>query len=547
MTRDLNAASALEADYVIVGAGSSGCVLAERLSADPKVRVLLLEAGPEDRSLLIRMPRGIGRMLTPGDPHVWDYDVAMGGNRGSETWLKGRTLGGSSSVNGMVYVRGQPQDYDAWERAGCAGWGWAEMGRCFKALEDHELGPGPERGAGGPLKVSVHPKGDAVLEAVIRAAEDVGIPRVGDVNEAEQGGIGYQTRTISKGRRWSAADAFLKPAASRPNLRVLTGARARRIFFEGRRAAGVELEVGGVVRVANARREVILSAGAVQSPALLQVSGVGPAAWLQSLGVPVLVDAPGVGENLREHRAMMMMYRLADGGLNHEFHGLRLLANVLRYQFLSSGPMTHAAHELCAFVKSDPGLERADCELGFGLFSISLKDGKVEVDAEPGLSIAAYYCRPDSRGSIRIQSKDPMAPPKIDANYFGDVQDRRRSVDMIRLVRRLMGGPALSAHVVAELAPGPGAQSDEEILEAFFTSGSSCYHVSGTCRMGADPSSVVDPDLKVRGVSGLRVVDTSIMPELVTGNTNGPAMAIGLRASELILKDAAAPAAPSAA
>jgi choline dehydrogenase-like flavoprotein len=436
----------------------------------------------------------------------------------------------------MVYVRGHPADYDAWEAAGCAGWGWKDIGRCFKAIEDHPLGAAEWRGAGGPLKISIHPSGAPVCEAIIAAGEEMGTPRVADVNDADQGGIGYQPRTIHRGRRMSAADAFLHPAMKRPNLTVRTGAHARKVVFEGLRAVGIEYRSEGGVQVARASREVILSAGALHSPALLQLSGVGPAAHLATLGVDLVKDAPDVGANLREHRVLMVGVRLTRGSLNADLGGLKLLGNVLRYQLFGSGPLTHAAHEVCAFVKTRPEYDRPDAQLGFGLYSMAVIEGKVVLEAEPGMSIAAYFTRPESQGSVMIRSADPEAALAIDANYFSAEADRRHSIDMLRFIRRLLAQPALAPFVVAETVPGPAFETDDEILSAFQQMGGTAYHVAGTCRMGADEGSVVDPQLRVRGVEGLRVVDTSVMPTLVSGNTNGPAMAMALRASELILQ-----------
>jgi choline dehydrogenase len=524
-------------DFVIVGAGSSGCVLASELTRDPACRVLLLESGPPDTSPLIHMPRGIGKLLTPGNPHVWSYKASKGPGRDSEDWMKGRTLGGSSSVNGMVYMRGLPSEFDDWAAAGCMGWGWSDIGRCFKAMEDHELGEAEWRGAGGPLKVSIHPNDNPLYEAILSACVQAGVPRVEDVNAAIDGGMGYQPRTISGGKRWSAAKAFLDPARSRKNLTVRTGVHVQRVVFEGTRAVGVELRDGngaGGVTVVRAAREVLLCAGALHSPMLLQTSGVGPADLLQRLGIPVVAHSAGVGKHLLEHRCMMMQVRLREGSLNREYQGWRLGKNLLRYLTSQSGPMTCAAHEVCGLIKTRPELPRPDGELGIGLYSINVKDGKVVLEDQPGMTWVGYFTTPDSEGSVQISARDGQAAPVIDANYLHTARDRRHSADLVRAMRRILGQPALASYVVAETQPGPAYDSDDELVEAYSRFGSTAFHVSGTCRMGADAGSVVDPQLKVRGVQALRVVDTSIMPTLISGNTNGAAMAMGLRAAEII-------------
>jgi choline dehydrogenase len=526
-------------DYVIVGAGSSGCVLANQLSSDPSCTVLLLESGPSDKSPLIHMPRGIGKLLDASNPHVWSYQASKGPGRDSEEWLKGRTLGGSSSVNGMVYMRGLPSEYDDWEAAGCTGWGWSDIGRCYKAMEDHALGEAEWRGTGGPLKISMHPRDNPLYEAILKASEQAGLPRVEDVNASPQGGMGYQPRTISDGRRWSAAKAFLDPARSRPNLTIRTGTHVQRVLFEGTRATGVETRDDAGLSTVLATREVILSAGGLHTPMLLQTSGVGAADLLQGLGIPVVAHAPGVGAHLLEHRCILMQVRIREGSLNREYQGWRLGKNLLRYLGAHSGPMTCAAHELCALLKTRPELPRPDAELGIGLYSVNVKNGKVVLDDAPGMTWVGYVTQPTSQCSVRITSRDGQSPLAIDANYLDTARDKRHSADLIRAMRRILSQPALQAHVVEEITPGAAYASDEELVAAYAKFGSTAYHVSGTCRMGADAASVVDPQLRVRGVQGLRVMDTSVMPTLISGNTNGPAMAMAMRASEIIRRTGA--------
>jgi choline dehydrogenase len=525
-------------DYIIVGAGSSGCVLANRLSKDPATSVLVVEAGPEDKSPLILMPRGIGKLLMPGNPHVWDYPASPGADRTQEIWLKGRAVGGSSSINGMVYVRGAPLDYDTWASLGCTGWGWSEMGRCFVALEDHVLGPAAWRGIGGPLKISMHPPGSKLCEAVISAAEQLGIPRVADMNDVTavaEGGIGYQPSTTWHGKRFSAARAFLTPIRGRSNLDVLSETQAVRVNFDGRHASGVTLRNAAGTRIVTARREIILAAGAIESPKLLQLSGIGPGPLLQSLGLPVVVDAPNVGRNLREHRYLKTQYRVTAGSCNQALRGFGLLKSLLQYALFSTGALTHAAHEVGAFVKTRPGLEHADAQIGVTLYSLRESEKGIGVDRFPGLNILGYFTRPESQGELRIVSPDPAQKPFINGNHFAAEIDRISAVSLFRFLRALGKQTALAPWIVEEIDPGPSIRTDEDVLANAISLGGIAMHISGTARMGADAESVLDPQLKVRGIDGLRVVDTSIMPTIVSGNTNAPAMAIGLRAAELIL------------
>ncbi len=529
-------------DYIIVGAGSAGCAVANRLSADPANTVLLVESGPADDNMFVHMPRGIGVIANPGSKYIWEYDVDLGGNRGTERWFRGRTLGGSSSTNGMIYMRGAPLDYDGWAAMGCAGWSWAEVGPVFVALEDHDQGPGQWRGTGGPQRITTHPAGDPLQEAIIRAGVEMGIARVDDVNElnaVQEGGIGYQPTTRDGGKRFSSARAFLEPVRARGNLHIATRTDALKIDFERQRAVAVRLRDKAGARRVQAQREIILCAGAFQTPKLLQLSGIGSRSLLAPLGIAVVADSPDVGRNLRDHRHVDLRLRVRSHSQNRDLGGVRAIGSLLRYVLRGTGPMSHAAHEVGAFAKSSPELDHAD--LQFGLLTVSTsstgKEGKVRLDPFPGVTFITYFTRPDSQGQVRIQSPDPDAPLLIDVNHLATQLDQRKFIAAFHWNRRLASQPALRDWVLEEVFPGPAVQSAEQILASAMQMSGTCFHSAGTARMGADGRSVVDPQLRVRGVEGLRVADTSIMPTLVSGNTNGPAMMIGMRAADFILKE----------
>ena len=534
-------------DYIIIGAGSAGCVLANRLSLNPNVKVLLLEAGPLDDSVFISMPKGLGKLYeTP--KHCYFYQVHRGADdTGSpEVWLRGRGIGGSSSINGLMYQRGHAEDYNEWEtELGLKGWGWQTLGPIFKSMEDHELGANDHRGAGGPLAVSVNSNRTPLMDRMIKAGTQLGLPENADSNTPRLEGIGYVNATIRSGRRWSAARAFLDPARGRPNLTVMTDIAVDKILFEDRRAVGVACRKGGVPKQFRTRQEIILAAGAIESPRLLQLSGIGPEPLLAVHGIPVLQHAPEVGENLREHLVFRIQYRLKnDIGQNRDHSGWRLLMHTAYYALTKRGIMAAPPYDVTGFVRVREAATRPDAQIFIGGVSMDLSAAqeqftvKIAMEKEPGASIIGYGLRPRSKGSVRITSADPGAPLSIHANYLTDPVDREVAVGIVRYMRELFNQPAAREVIEGETFPGTRIETDEQILEAYRTMGGPGYHAVGTCRMGTDEESVVDERLRVRGVTGLRVADISIFPTMVSGNTNGPAMAVGWRAADLIVEDA---------
>lgn len=528
-------------DYVIAGAGAAGCVLAYRLSQDPSVRVALVEAGPRDSHPFISMPKGLAKVMQ--DPkHLWVHaskpDASTAGQ--SEMWVRGRVLGGSTSVNGMMYVRGQPADFDAIAELSSDDWRWEHIQDAYRALEDHELGASPARGAGGPLKVSMPTLRDKLSEAQVAAGEAMGWRRKADVNEPDNDvGIGYAPRTIHKGKRQSAATAFLRPIEGRPNLTILTERTVNRVLFEGQRAIGVEVLRNGAAEAILARREVIVCGGAMASPGILERSGVGDATRLEALGIPVVSHNPEVGEGLIEHRGFILQWKLKTTlSQNREFSGWRLLRATARYYLTGGGPMSSAAYELGGWFKTRPGLNRPDAQMLIAPYSFDMAKHRTALEPFPGMNAVVYPLRPTSRGSIHIETRDPEAAAAFTPNYRATQADREAMIGAIRVMRHYAAQSPLAEMIAEETLPGPACTTDAQILEAYDRLGTCGYHAVGSCRMGADAASVVDPALRVRGVTGLRVMDTSIMPTIPSGNTNGPTMAMAWRAADLILRDA---------
>jgi choline dehydrogenase len=526
-------------DYVIVGAGSAGCVLANRLSADPSVRVLLIEAGGTNRYFWVDVPLGIPYLH--GNPRFdWRYDSVPEPHLDGRVLRlpRGRGLGGSSAINGMVYVRGHASDYDQWRQMGNTGWGWDDVLPYFTRSEDHDRGRTSAHGSGGELKVGTTPYRWPILDTYMDAAAQAGYPRLSDYN-AGGGAEGFALfeTTIANGKRWSAHRAFLEPVMSRPNLKVVTDANVERVLFEDRRATGVAYRQGGVRHEARAQGEVILAAGAFGSPHLLQLSGVGSGALLAEHGIDVVADLPGVGENLHDHWMLRVLHRVKNARtlnsfLKTPFHKAALGAG---YLLGLKSPMGAPVSLLTGFVRSDPSVETPDIQFQVSIASYEKVGGPTH--PWPGIGTSVCIARPTSRGWLRITSPDPAARPAILNNFMGTEEDRRIAVSGMRTVRRIVSQPAFGPFEAEEILPTVKVDTDEELLAYARRTAGSVFHPVGTCRMGRDSMAVTDERLRVRGIEGLRVVDASIMPTVTSGNTNGPVIMIAEKGADMIRQD----------
>ena len=526
-------------DFIVVGAGSAGCVLANRLTESGRYRVLLLEAGGRDLNPWIHVPLGYGKLFLDDRVNWKYYTEPEPGLNGRKIFQpRGRVLGGSSSINGLVYIRGQREDFDAWRDAGNIGWGYDDVLPYFRKSEDQARGADAFHGAGGPQSVSDQREPHELCDAFITAAQQAGFARNPDFNGASQEGAGYFQTTSRHGRRCSTAVAYLNPAKRRGNLKIVTGAQVRRVLFEGRCATGVEWLADGAVMQARASGEIILSAGAINTPQLLQLSGVGPGALLQGLGVEVVQDNPGVGENMQDHLQVRCVFRCTRPITFNDdmLHWYRRLWAGLRYLTLRKGPLTVSAGYAGGFFRTDQSLSRPDIQVHFINFSTGkMGDG---LDPYSGFTASSCQLQPESRGWVRAVSPDIAAPPAIFANYLGTERDQAANIAGIRLLRRIMAQTAMQPYLAAEVAPGARVQSNDEILYYARGTGSTIYHPTCSARMGCDASAAVDPALRVRGAERLRVADGSVMPNVVSGNTNAAIIMIGEKAADLILNAA---------
>jgi choline dehydrogenase len=525
-------------DYIVIGAGSAGCVVANRLSANPDNSVLLLEAGGSDINPWIHVPVGYFKtMHNPATDWCYMTEPDAGINNRRLQWPRGKVLGGSSSLNGLLYVRGQAEDYDRWESLGNKGWSFKDVLPYFKKSEDQERGADKFHGVGGMLKVSDLRLRRPIADFFIKAAEQIGIPLNNDYNGASQEGVGYFQQTAHKGFRWSTARGFLRPAMKRSNVSVETRAHTTRILFEDSRAVGVEYLKKGKLYEIRVNKEVILSAGAIGSPQILQLSGIGAKELLDKHQIPVVKELPGVGQNLQDHLQIRLVFKTSQDTLNDELNSYFKQFKVgLQYIFNRTGPLTLAASQVAIFTKSDPSVERPDIQFHMQPLSADKPGDGVH----PFSAFTASVCqlRPHSRGHIEIKSRDPLDHPEIHPNYLSDERDHKVAIASVKVARNISEAPALKPYILDEYVPGRKFQTDEELLDAARQYSQTIYHPTSTCKMGNDKMAVVNDRLQVHGIQGLRVIDASIMPEIVSGNTNAPAIMIAEKGADMILEDA---------
>ena len=523
-----------EADFIVIGAGSAGCAAAARLSEDPATRVLLLEAGGEDKNRWIHIPLGFGK--TFADPSVnWCYETEPDPGAADRRvfWPRGKVLGGSSSINGMVYIRGQAEDFDHWRQLGNTGWSFDDVLPYFKRSEHQTRGADQFHATGGPLCVSDVPDRHPICEAFIDAATSLGFPRNDDFNGKQQDGVGYHQTTTRNGRRCSTAVGYLRPAMTRPNLRVLTNALTEKITFDGGRATGIVFRLDGELRTARAASEVVLCGGAVNSPQLLMLSGVGPATQLERHGIAVVHDLPGVGQSLQDHYSAPLKFKCASPITVNDVmqSNLKKLRAGLQYYAFKTGPLAMGTSPAALFARTRPELASADIKCSCSPFSADRpQDG---LHPWSGFTMIVYQLRPESRGRIELKSANPSDPPAVYPNYLATETDRHTIVEGLKLLRRVAATAAMQRFITSEFQPGLAVADDAALLDYARRRGGTVYHPTSTCKMGIDPMAVVDPELRVHGLTGLRVADASIMPTVVSGNTNAATIMIGERVADM--------------